>query len=91
MLQRILKAFESAPDGMSIDQLSYRLGVERSALEGMIDYLVRKGRLQDDRAASEATMCSAERCASCPGVRKCPFVMEMPRTFSLPDRDEENC
>lgn len=90
MLRRILQAFESAPDGMSIDQLSHRLGVDRGALEGMIDYLVHKGRLQDDRAVSEA-MCSTGKCASCPGAQKCPFVMEMPRTFSLPERDEETC
>jgi hypothetical protein len=88
MLRRILREFEAAPDGMSIDQLSHRLGVERGALEGMIDYLVRKGRLQDDKATSAALICSPEGCASCPGARKCPFVMETPRTFSLPDREE---
>ncbi|MFP3897295.1 MAG: FeoC-like transcriptional regulator [Anaerolineales bacterium] len=91
MLQRILKAFEAAPDGMSIDQLGRRLGVERSALEGMIDYLVRKGRLQDDKVASAATVCSTRDCPSCPAAHKCPFGMEVPRTFSLPDRDVGNC
>ena len=81
MLQRILDEFESSPGGMSLNELSQRLNVERSALEGMIAYLVRKGRLQDDKAA--AMMYSSGGCASCSGAGKCPFVMESPRTFSI--------
>ncbi|MEA3309824.1 MAG: FeoC-like transcriptional regulator [Chloroflexota bacterium] len=84
MLQRILNEFESASGGMSVNELGRRLDVERSALEGMIDYLVRKGRLQDDKAAAAAMMCSSGGCGtSCPGAHKCPFVVETPRTFSI--------
>ena len=88
MLQRILEEFESAPGGISINELGHKIGVERGALEGMIDYLVRKGRLQDDKAASAAMMCSNGGCVSCSGARKCPLVVETPRTFSLTVRDE---
>ncbi len=52
----------------------------------MINYLVRKGKLQDDYQVQEAAMgaCSSGSCGrSCPGPQACPFVMEMPRTFSL--------
>ena len=83
MLKRILHEFESAPNGISINELGRRMGVERGALEGMIDYLVRKGRLQDDRAATAVAMCQSGGCASCPGSRECPFAVEMPRAFSI--------
>jgi len=90
MLQRILNEFESAPGGISINELGHRIGVERGALEGMIDYLVRKGRLQDDKTATAVTMCQSSSCgASCPGSRGCPFVVETPRTFSIVPEDSD--
>jgi len=68
-----------------LNDLGRKLGVEQSALEGMIDYWVRKGRLQDDEAVN-AAICNSGACSSgvsCPGPQGCPFVVKMPRTFSL--------
>jgi hypothetical protein len=90
VLEHILAELENAPTGLSLDELGRRLGTERSALEGMIAYLVRKGKLQDDESAQESTMAMCESCncgASCPGPQGCPFVMAMPRTFSLSSQD----
>ena len=79
MLKRILNEFESASGGLSINELGHRISVERGALEGMIDYLVLKGKLQDDEKVQE--VCSSGSC--CPGPQGCPYVIKMPRTFSL--------
>lgn len=82
MLKRILHEFESASGSMSVNELSRRMGIERSALEGMIDYLVRQGKLQDDNASAAA--CADSGCGgSCAGPEHCPFAADLPRTFSV--------
>jgi len=71
---------------MNLYELSCRLEVERSALEGMIDHLVRQGKLQDDEASSAVDMpaCAGSNCGgSCLGPEHCPFVAKMPRILSL--------
>ena len=86
MLRQVLRELESAQGPVNMNDLSRELGVERSALEGMIAYLVQKGRLQDDDKIAEASMalCDSGSCgAACPGPQGCPFVIKMPRTFSL--------
>ena len=92
MLRQILQELASAQGPVNMNDLSRKLGVERSALQGMIDYWVRKGRLQDDDQALEAAMsvCTSGNCStSCPGPQGCPFVMKMPRTFSLISREAD--
>ena len=92
MLQRILNEFESAGGGISINELGQRLGVERSALEGMIDYLVRKGILRDEAAATMECSPAGSACASC--AKHCPFAaVKLPRSYTLAPiggRDESN-
>ena len=97
MLKQILHEIESASEPLDIAELSRKLGVERSALEGMIQFWVRKGRLRDDAVPRGAGTpdCSAIACSrSCPGPENCPFVAKMPHTYSLDTRpstsDEEN-
>ena len=63
-------------------ELSQRLGIERSALEAMIEYWVRKGRLFED----EGTACSPAggHCGgSCTGAAECAFVAKMPRSWMV--------
>ena len=92
MLQRILNEFESAAGGISINELGRRLGVERSALEGMIGYLVRKGILRDEAAAAMECRPEGSVCASC--VKHCPFAaVKTPHSYTLVSiggRDESN-
>ena len=86
MLQQVLQEIESAEGAISLNDLAYKLGVDRGALAGMIEFWIRKGRLKVDAWELDA-VCSACSGAACggnyPGAQGCPFVMNMPRTFSL--------
>ncbi len=87
MLQQVLREFEHAREPLNLRDLAHKLGVERSALEGMIDYWIRKGRLKDDSAQTVCSSCgSGSACGSEP--QGCPFVGKMPRTISLVTPDE---
>ena len=76
MLRQILRELEMVRGAVDINYLSSKLGIERSALDGMIDYLVRKGRLQDDDQGSATTLsCISHGCVlSCGGSQACPFI-----------------
>jgi hypothetical protein len=89
MLQQLMQEIEAVGGTVSVRQLSQRLGVETSALEGMLDYLVRKGRLVEYSSWGCSEL-SAESdgqipsCASvCPGARGCPFLAKQPKTYTL--------
>lgn len=91
MLQKVLREIEAAQGAISLNELAGKLGVERSALAGMIEFWIRKGRLRINTWDLEAVCgaCSGAACGgSYPGPQGCPFVMNMPRTFSLADPDE---
>ena len=64
MLRQILKEFKYADGPLDLKELSRRLGVERSALEGMLQLLVRQGKLHEVDAV-------AETCAHCAGRLSC--------------------
>jgi hypothetical protein len=89
MLTRILQEFDRATAPISLNDISQKLGIDRSALEGMVAYLVQKGKLRDDHQVQQAAArsCQTGACASCAGAQHCPFAMEMPRTFSRPAAD----
>lgn len=46
MLSQIVKEFRESGGTIDLAELSRRLGVEPSALDGMLEVLVRQGRLQ---------------------------------------------
>ncbi len=86
MLSQILHEITSAREPVSLSVLSHKLGIERSALEGMLAYWVRKGRLRNDDKPVEAAdaACTSGSCGSfCPSVSGCPFIAKMPRTYSV--------
>jgi hypothetical protein len=90
MLRQVLQEIEAAPGTVNLNTLAHKLGVERSALEGMIQFWVRKGRLQDDQAAAAALqVCDGGSCGpSCAGAQGCPFIVNLPRTYSVPSQDD---
>jgi predicted Zn-ribbon and HTH transcriptional regulator len=47
MLSKIVNAFREADGPLDMRELSRRLGIERSALDGMLDVLVRQGKLRE--------------------------------------------
>jgi hypothetical protein len=92
MLREVFHELESAQGPVNLNELSRKLGLERSALEGMIQFWVRKGRLKDDELEQEQIFagCDSGSCrgGSCPGPQGCPFIMKMPRTFSITLQDD---
>jgi hypothetical protein len=85
MLHQILQEIEAAQGPLNLNELSHKLAIERGALEGMIQYWVRKGRLKDDnQPVAEPAVCATGSCGQhCSGPQGCPFVMKMPQTYSL--------
>jgi DNA-binding HxlR family transcriptional regulator len=69
MLSRIIKELKRAGGAIDLNELSRRLGVQRSALDGMIETLVRKGRLREVEVGEIPPMC-----ASCAKRSGCTLV-----------------
>ena len=87
MLNQVLQEIKYAKSALNLSDLSRKLDIEFSALDGMIQFWVRKGRLRDDDAdfAEMTSICSPSNCGgSCTGVAVCPFVAKMPKTYSIP-------
>ena len=92
MLNQVLQEIETTQSALSLGDLSRKLGIERSALDGMIQFWVLKGRLVDDDAAETqaGTVCPIGSCgASCRGTSNCAFVVKMPKTYSISPDDFE--
>lgn len=53
MLSEILKAFRQTGGPLDLNELSRQLGTERSALEGMLELLVRQGKLKEVNPGAE--------------------------------------
>jgi len=67
MLVRIIGEFKQTDGLLDLNELSRRLGVERSALEGMLQLLVRQGKLREVGAGTET-------CAHCAGRLSCASI-----------------
>lgn len=90
MLWKILYEVEAAQGPLDLNELCRRLDIERSALDGMIQFWVRKGRLVDDAvtAGQATTVCASYACSrNCPEPQHCSFALKTPRTITLLDRE----
>jgi hypothetical protein len=88
-LKRVLDEIQSARGPISVAELSRRLDVEQSALEGMIDFWIQKGRLRADLFLSTPASCASDECdTSCPQATNCNLMTNPPRTFSLARDDK---
>ena len=76
MLKQILAEFEQNPTTLCLDQLSQKLAITPSALEGMLDMLVRKGRLQEISAIHDA-------CQVCPARAGCVIISSTAKSYIL--------
>jgi hypothetical protein len=84
MLRQVLQELESATGPVELNALSRKLGVERGALEGMIEFWMRKGRLKDAYALATEGTCVSDDCAvTCSDAHHCPLVTKLPRSLSL--------
>ncbi len=89
LLRRILHELESAEGPVDLNDLSRTLGVERSALDGMISYLIDKGRLAETSAAAIVGWCDSYECAaSCRGAQSCQLITKLPRSYHLVSHDD---
>ena len=87
MLNQVLREIETAQGPITVRELSLKLEIEANALEGMIQFWVRKGRIQDDDAAKSCTEEIGDCSTSCCGTANCTFIAKMPKTFSIPAAD----
>ena len=67
MLARIIDELKKADGALDLNELSRHLGVERSALDGMLELLVRQGKLRKVSAGTEA-------CGHCAGRLSCAQI-----------------
>lgn len=87
MLHQVLHEITNASGPITLNELSRKLGVTPSALQGMIDFWVRKGRLKNDDVEMETAVTCGSGCGSdCAGRSSCHFVAKMPKTYSLPSK-----
>ena len=64
MLSRIMNEIESAHGSININELKIKLGIERSALEAMIQLLVHSGYLVNDDTPNSTDDCSCGGCST---------------------------
>ena len=64
MLTEIMKAFREADKPMDLKELSRALGTDLSALEGMLETLVRQGKLKEVNIGGAT-------CGNCHGKASC--------------------
>ncbi len=83
MISQILHEIKTTRGAIQLNELKVKLGVERSALEGMIQHLVNTGHLIDDSRVEDSE--SIGNCAAaCKGFTACPFTAKLPKTYSTP-------
>jgi hypothetical protein len=83
MLYQILEALEAANGLVSLNELSRQLQIEPGALEGMIAFWVRKGRLKDTAVSGCAGSRRGCTCGAYP--KGCVFSTAGPRVIVLND------
>ncbi len=72
MLDKIMREIENSKGPLTTRELAKRLDIEESALEGMLEFLERKGRLSVYRPGEDCEECGLVSCASCVYRAACP-------------------
>lgn len=87
MITQILKEMEKSSQPVTLQYLSHKLGLEESALEGMIEFLINKGIVRDSSpCATEFHKINAvPHCPGCAGCTHCE-VQITPKIYSLTDK-----
>ena len=85
MLYQLLTVMNNKNKPISLEGLSEELGMEKSALEGMLDLLVRKGKLRysDLGQVPQEGSCSGAACMACGKEGSCPFVGKMLHVYEM--------
>lgn len=77
-LRQVLEHFDQQQGAIALPRMARALGVERTLLEDMIAYWVRKGEL---RVVPTST------CTTCGSAAGCPFVVALPVMVERVRRD----
>jgi len=86
MIRQIIDEIENANGAVALNTLCLKLGIDRSACEGMFQYLIRTGRLVKESDLTEPGD-GVQGCAStCAKGANCPFVAKMPDTYTLKNK-----
>ena len=86
MINMVLQEIKNNRSPFSVTALSKKLSIDQSALEGMLSYLVQRGRLQenDQLSSGQSNSSSFVSCgSSCSGAEKCTFVARLPKMYSV--------
>jgi hypothetical protein len=81
MLQRILQILRESEGVISVRALAQQLGAEPSAVEGMLQQLVRMGKLTDGSGQAQGESCST--CRGCSGTDECPLLFFVPKRYRV--------
>ena len=84
MLNQVLYEIEKAQGPITLHELSRKLGMDTSALEGMLQFWERKGRIQNDDGGETCESQIGSCSSSCNGPGNCAFIAKMPKTYSIP-------
>jgi hypothetical protein len=79
MLLRILQEFRECGGLINIGELSRKLGIERSILDGMLDTLVRQGKLNEINTEVSCNEHCGKSCHGCCYSR----IVPAGKTYSL--------
>lgn len=74
-LSQVLTLFEEAQCPLTMREIARRLDVSPAQLDGMLHYWVRKNHIREVGTPTD--------CGTCSSNGRCPFVMEMPRSYEL--------
>jgi len=74
-LSNLLTKIEESSGAFSIQALARELDLTPERVESMLEYWIRKGKIESSTNLTE--------CGSCSAKGDCPFVLEMPRTYEL--------
>jgi hypothetical protein len=84
MLTQILDEYRKSSGVISLDHLSRKLGVERSALDGMLETLVRQGKLRE--VGKAGAVCGSCHSGACHGCSAHGAAVDMGKAYELVDR-----
>lgn len=77
VLDRLMDEIRSTHGPRQLEALARRVGVQVSALPGMLETLERKGILSLPAESGESYACSAACGHSCTGLETCPFIADV--------------
>jgi len=84
MYSQVMRELQAAQGTLRLEDLAARVNAEPSALKGMLEFWVRKGRMRTgDGDAMDAAACAGACGQACPGATECMFVARMPAMYSV--------